>query len=130
MSTKLIVVEDDAASVMLLKRYLKRADWHPEVIHFEYGADAIDYFQNTNDSDAVLLLDLNLPDLHGTDILKTIRMQDALDSMSVVVLTTSNLEHERATCEDLGIDHFLEKPFSLKALVALMHTLDLQVNTN
>ncbi|MEL6308616.1 MAG: response regulator [Chloroflexota bacterium] len=122
MSKKLIVIEDDVASAMLLKRYLRRANWAPDVITFEYGSDASAYFVDEADSNAVVLLDLNLPDMHGIDVLKIIRQQ--FPRMHVVVLTTSNLDHERNACLELGVDYFLEKPFSFERLIALMEDLD------
>ena len=124
MSTKLVVLEDDVASVMLLKRYLKRAAWEPEFVHFEYGTDAVDYFKAETDSNAVFLMDLNLPDMHGTDVLKAVRGLPGYKEMPVVVLTTSNLEHEKKTCLELGVEHFLEKPYDFEDLIELVGSMD------
>lgn len=124
MSTKLIMVEDDLASVMLLKRYLKRATWNPELLHFEYGADALVFFESNQHLDMVMLLDLNLPDMSGIDILAQVRADSRYEMLPVVVLTTSNLEHERDACLELGVSHFLEKPFKFDVLIDLMRELD------
>ncbi len=124
MSTKLIVIEDDLASVTLLKRYLKRASWNPELHHFEYGSDAIEFFEGNEHLDMVLLLDLNLPDMGGLDILATIRDDSRYADLPVVILTTSNLYHEREEAVRLGVEHFLEKPFNFDLLISLMQKLN------
>ena len=124
MSTKLIVIEDDLASVALLKRYLKRASWNPEFHHFEYGSDALEFFNGNQHLDMVLLLDLNLPDMGGLDILATLRDDTRYAELPVVILTTSNLEHEREEAVRLGVEHFLEKPFNFNSLISLMQSLN------
>ncbi|MEO1288231.1 MAG: response regulator [Chloroflexota bacterium] len=78
------------------------------------------FFQTNLPQEAVVLLDLNLPDIHGVDILKVIRQQS--DDIPVVVLTTSNLEEEQEACHNLGISAFLEKPFNSDMLLSLMET--------
>ncbi|MEO1289022.1 MAG: response regulator [Chloroflexota bacterium] len=124
MSSKLYVIEDDSVTVMLLKRYIKRAEWDTEIIHFEYGTDAVAHMiEGANDA-GVLLLDLNLPDMHGVDILQVLRNSPKYAKLPVIVLTTSNLDHERQACLDLGVSHFLEKPFNFDLLVSYLRELD------
>ena len=124
MATKLIMIEDDIASVHLLKRYVKRADWDVELVHFEYGSDAVYYFEHNNHFDLVVLLDLNLPDMSGIDVLRIIRQDDRYKMTPVVVLTTSNLDEEREACFELGAKHFLEKPFNFDRLISMMIKLE------
>ena len=124
MGNKLIVIEDDVATVHLLRRYIQRAGWQPEFEHFEYGTDATAYLLDNLNADIVILLDLNLPDMSGIDILKVIRQQAIYATIPVIVLTTSNLEHERQACFALGVEHFLEKPFNLESVVDLIQTYD------
>lgn len=124
MSTKLIAIEDDVATIHLLRRYLKRADWKPELHHFEYGTDALAFFDSNQDDDLVVLLDLNLPDTSGIDVLRTLRQDDRYTNLDVVVLTTSNLQHEKDACLELGVKYFLEKPFNFQRLIALMQEMN------
>ena len=125
MSSKLIIIEDDLAIIHLLKRYMKRIDWHPELIHFEYGTDALAYFAENQCDNSVLLLDLNLPDMSGIDILEHLRQNPDYIDLPVIVLTTSNLDDERHDCLALGVDQFLEKPVHFEDLLLNLANLDL-----
>lgn len=125
MGHKLIVIEDDATIVHLLKRNLKRVKWTPELLHFEYGEDAMDFFNDGEDKEIIILLDLNLPDTTGIEILKNIRQMPDYNKTPVIVATTSNLEGERASCHDLGVKYYFEKPFKYEALISVLQMVDL-----
>lgn len=125
MSNKLIIIEDDPSVIHLLKRYMKRIDWQPELIHFEYGTDAIEHFNHNRSDDAVLLLDLNLPDMSGVDILEQVRQQDAHTNLPVIVTTTSNLNEDRLECLALGVNDFIEKPVRFDDLINRLAHLDI-----
>ena len=60
----------------------------------------------------LMVLDLNMPDMHGLDVLKFVRAQDSLRSLPVVVLTTRGDEASRRAALAAGATLFLTKPFS------------------
>lgn len=58
-----------------------------------------------------MVLDLDMPAVRGTEILRTMRLNPRFDDVQVVVLTTSTLESNRLACEALGVDAYLRKPW-------------------
>jgi two-component system, chemotaxis family, chemotaxis protein CheY len=76
----------------------------------------------------LVVLDLNMPDLHGLDVLKFVRNQSSFKNLPVVVLTTRGDEASRAAAIAAGATAFLTKPFSpaslardVRALLGLDH---------
>jgi len=70
----------------------------------------------------VLLLELELPDGHGFDLLRELRQSGALggDSMRVMVVTSMHQHAQLARSRTLGVDSYVTKPFSPRELVALL----------
>lgn len=64
----------------------------------------------------LLILDLNLPVISGTDVLKKIRANDA--EIPILILTATDHVTERVACLDAGADDYLTKPFSFSELSA------------
>ena len=60
----------------------------------------------------LVVLDLNMPDMHGIDVLKFVRAQAAFATLPVVVLTTRSDEGSRHAALAAGASLFLTKPFS------------------
>jgi CheY-like chemotaxis protein len=61
---------------------------------------------------AVVLLDLNLPELHGFEVLKWIRAHPVHAGLPVVVFTSSDLDEDRTRAQSTGATEFLRKPGS------------------
>jgi two-component system, chemotaxis family, chemotaxis protein CheY len=66
----------------------------------------------------LMILDLNMPDMHGLDVLRFVRAQETLKPMPVVVLTTRGDEASREAALGAGATRFLSKPFSPQVLAA------------
>jgi two-component system, chemotaxis family, chemotaxis protein CheY len=72
---------------------------------------------------ALVVLDLNMPDMHGLEVLKFLRAHQAFRDVPVIVLTTRGDEASRAAALAAGASLYLTKPFSPQALAA--HARDL-----
>lgn len=66
----------------------------------------------------LIVLDLNMPDMHGLDVLKFVRAQEAFRALPIVVLTTLRDESSRRAALDAGATLFLTKPFEPESLSA------------
>ncbi len=83
-----------------------------------HGQAAIDYLSGAGaygergeyPLPAVVLLDLNLPEVHGFEVLEWIRGQPAHSGLPVVVFTSSPREEDRVKARELGANEFLQKP--------------------
>ncbi len=114
----LLLVEDNEDDVFLMRRALKGARVMNPLYVVEDGQEALDYLAGNRkyaDRDqyplpSVVFLDLKLPLLSGHDVLAWIRRQKDLDSLVVIVLTSSNEASDLSRCYALGANSYLVKP--------------------
>ena len=114
----LLLVEDNEDDVFLMKRALKGAHVINPLFVAEDGQEALDYLAGAGkfaDRDsyplpAVVFLDLKLPFISGHDVLTWIRRQKDLDSLVVIVLTSSNEASDLSRCYALGANSYVVKP--------------------
>jgi CheY-like chemotaxis protein len=74
---------------------------------------------------ALILLDLNLPDMSGTDILTRIKADPGLKRTPVVVLTTTDDKLEIERCYDLGCNVYITKPVNYENFASAIRQLGL-----
>ena len=114
----LLLVEDNEDDVFLMKRALKGARVVNPLLVVEDGQQAVDYLGGAGkfaDREqyplpAVVFLDLKLPLLSGHDVLAWIRRQRELESVVVIVLTSSNEPSDLNRCYALGANSYVVKP--------------------
>jgi DNA-binding response OmpR family regulator len=110
MSTVLII-EDEKELVRVLKAYLERAGY--QVLMAERGNTGLALWREH--SPALVLLDLNLPEMDGIDIAKKIRQ---VDETPIIMVTARVDEVDRLVGLELGADDYITKPFSPREVVA------------
>ena len=114
----LLLVEDNEDDVFLMQRALKAARVVNPLFVVEDGQEAVDFLGGTGkfaDREryplpSVVFLDLKLPFLSGHDVLAWIRRQKELESLVVIVLTSSNEASDLSRCYSLGANSYLVKP--------------------
>ena len=113
----IIMVEDDEGHARLIEKNIRRAGVNNELIAFVNGASVLDYLLGPDGSGEVsarrqllVLLDLNLPDMAGVDVLTKIKNNTHLKRTPVVVLTTTDDSREIQNCYDLGANVYITKP--------------------
>jgi CheY-like chemotaxis protein len=111
------MVEDDEGHARLIEKNLRRAGVHNTIVPLADGASAITFLFGSDGSGLVnkgrpllILLDLNLPDMSGIDILKRLKENEHLRVLPVVVLTTTDDRSEIQHCYDLGCNVYITKP--------------------
>ena len=112
-AVKIVMVEDDHGHARLIEKNIRRANISNEIVHFDEGGAAIDYLFSEEvraNGPMLILLDLNLPDMSGTDILARVKGDDRLRRAPVVVLTTTDDKVEIQRCYDLGCNVYITKP--------------------
>ena len=72
----------------------------------------------------IVLLDLNMPKMNGREFLREFRADSALQSMPVIVLTTSNDERDKIEAYNLNVAGYLLKPVTFLNFVDVMGTLN------
>jgi two-component system, OmpR family, alkaline phosphatase synthesis response regulator PhoP len=112
MSNKIIlVVDDDAKIVELVKIYLKRDGY--SVITAYNGTDALKTAQQNKPD--LIVLDIMLPGIDGLEICRELRKAS---TVPIILLTARTTEEDRIKGLDLGADDYVTKPFSPKELAA------------
>ncbi len=126
----IIMIEDDDGHARLIERNIRRAGISNTVHHFTDGTSALEFIFNgeegpVRNGPAMVLLDLNLPDMSGTDILTRIKSVDKLKRTPVVVLTTTDDKVEIQRCYDLGCNVYITKPVNYEAFADAIRQLGL-----
>ena len=126
----IVMVEDDEGHARLIERNIRRAGISNEIKHFLDGTSALDYLFNhqdgpTKNGPALVLLDLNLPDMSGTDILARIKNEPRMKRTPVVVLTTTDDKVEIQRCYDLGCTVNITKPVNYESFADAIRQLGL-----
>ena len=113
----ILLVEDSPDDADLTIRAFSRHRFANKVLHVTNGHQALDFLFGRDDyssrGDAplpsVVLLDLNLPRLHGLDVLKAIRAAERTRNLPVVVLTSSNDRRDIVECYESGANSYVRK---------------------
>jgi DNA-binding response OmpR family regulator len=112
---RVLVVEDEQDIAGLIKHALERSgEGKVEIVA---SGDAALRAVTDNPPDLVIL-DLNLPVLSGTEVCRILRGRPATASIPIIMLTARTAESDRVTGLDLGADDYVTKPFSLRELAA------------
>ena len=111
----IVMIEDDAGHARLIELNIRRAGISNTIHHFSDGASALEFLFNDRNGPvlngpALVLLDLNLPDMSGIDVLARIKAEPSVKRMPVVVLTTTDDKIEIERCYDLGCNVYITKP--------------------
>jgi two-component system cell cycle response regulator DivK len=101
----LAVVEDNADNRLLLQAIL--GDQF-DLVEYDNGRDALAGLATQRPD--LVLLDISLPDMHGTEILKRIRESATLQSLPVIALTAHAMTGDREKFLEAGFDDYITKP--------------------
>ena len=124
----IIMIEDDEGHARLIEKNIRRAGVNNEIRHFLDGTSALDHLLVTDKCDhgpLLVLLDLNLPDMSGIDLLARIKQDDRTRRAPVVVLTTTDDQREIQRCYDLGCNVYITKPVEYETFAQAIRQLGL-----
>lgn len=108
---RVLVVEDDASVADSIIDVLTNANL--EAHHVDSGAACLAAMTTLQPD--IVLLDLGLPDMDGTDVCRTIRLSS---QTPIIVISARDAEIDRVVALEMGADDYVVKPFGMRELVA------------
>jgi DNA-binding response OmpR family regulator len=112
---RILIVEDEQDIAHLMKMTIERAgEFEAQVVGA--GDDALKAIASRPPD--LVLLDLNLPVVSGTDVCRILRGRAETKHLPIVMLTCRGTEDDRVSGLELGADDYITKPFSLRELSA------------
>lgn len=129
----IILIEDDPGHALLIEKNIRRAGIANHIAHFDNGTAALEYLGDgsvlrAEGGAALILLDLNLWDMNGVEILKRIRATPMLNLVPVIVLTTTEDRQEVERCYDLGCNVYITKPMEYSSFSDAIRRLGLFIS--
>lgn len=113
----IVMIEDDEGHARLIEKNIRRAGVNNDIIPFRNGTDALGFLlgedgtgEASSGRQLLILLDLNLPDMAGVDILERVKANLHTKRSPVIVLTTTDDSREIQRCYDLGANVYITKP--------------------
>lgn len=110
----ILLVEDDQDDVELMQDALRDNDIQFTMEVVRQGDKVIPHLKMCKNLPNVILLDLNLPKMHGREVLSRIKLSPDFKHIPIAILTTSSSQAEKEFCLSAGATHFLTKPSTVE----------------
>ncbi|OGO77887.1 MAG: hypothetical protein A2Y23_03990 [Clostridiales bacterium GWB2_37_7] len=114
----ILIVDDDPITLKILCAAIQTRGF--AVITATTGHDALLLLQKNEVS--ALILDLNLPDINGLEILKQVRNHPIINSIAVIIVTENDDKLEAILGLEIGADDYITKPFHQRELIARLNS--------
>jgi two-component system, chemotaxis family, response regulator Rcp1 len=127
--TRVLLVEDSIADSTLILEVLEDEKIAADVVVVRDGIEAMQYlkkegqFANATNRDLVIL-DLNLPRMDGREVLAEMKKTPGLETIPVVILTTSQSEEDIMASYRLRASCFVTKPIDLAQFITVVKSID------
>jgi CheY-like chemotaxis protein len=111
----IFVVDDDREDQQILHEYFEDAGLGTRVRYFDNGEQVIAFLEPLTDTStlpSLIVLDLNMPILNGTQTLRMLKRDARLKQIPVIILSTSENDEEKRKCLSYGAIDYLVKPMS------------------
>jgi CheY-like chemotaxis protein len=121
-----LLVEDNPGDIYLMQAAVREYGNDLRLWLVTDGLDALSFLRQESPylsapSPALIILDINLPGMHGTEVLAELRHFPAYQATPVVMFSTARRDLEGPHCLQLGANAYVEKPYDLEAFLAAVH---------
>jgi two-component system response regulator len=126
----ILLVDDDSGDRKLIKNSLSQQKLSNELLTAKTAEEALDYLSASKAGDSqcprpeLILLDLNMPGMGGKEFLRRIKADDDLDTIPVVILTTSDSDKDILESYKLHASGYVKKPVTLHGFQKVMRELE------
>ena len=113
---KILVVDDDKEDHLILQEYFSESGIQQNVMFVENGIKALEYLEQAEDNSLpkLIVLDLNMPLLNGSQTLLQLKQSSRLKNIPVIIYSTSESENEKRKCLGFGAIDYLVKPVTME----------------
>lgn len=120
---QIFLIEDDADDIELLEVSLKdnKVEYTMDVVM--EGDKVQEYLRNCERLPHIIVMDFNLPRVHGREIIKQIKSNDEFRNIPLIVLTTSTAKEDKEYSYKMGADSFITKPTTIQGFNATVGTI-------
>lgn len=116
MPKRVLAIEDNLSNMILISRVVEAEGY--ELIKAEDGIIALDLL--AKEKPDLILLDINIPGVHGLDLASRLKADDRLADVPLIATTANVLLGDRERCLEAGCDDYLPKPLDIRELRQMM----------
>ena len=116
MTKTVLAIEDNKTNMVLISRIVEAEGYN--LLKAEDGISALKLLEQENPD--IILLDINIPGIHGLDIARKIKQDDRLEHIPVIATTANVLVGDKERCLEAGCDDYLPKPLDIRSLREMM----------
>jgi CheY-like chemotaxis protein len=118
----ILLVDDNPDDIMIAKRAFEKSNIHNKIYVTHDGEEAIHFLRKKGKykdvpTTGLVILDLNMPKVDGFEVLETIKGDDQLKSIPIIVLTSSSRPEDIERAYKLGCNSFIVKPVRFEDFV-------------
>ena len=113
---RIILIEDDLDDVEILQDALVNNHVKFSMTVLKDGSAAIQFCTLAEFTPDIIIMDFNLPRVHGREVVKTIRSTPRFDATPILILSTSSSREDIAFAYNAGADKYLVKPTTLESI--------------
>ena len=120
----ILVVDDDKEDHMILSSYFEDANVLSNIMFVDNGKLALDFLEKASDEQhlpKLIVLDLNMPIMNGTQTLLHIKQSFRYKNIPVIIFSTSENETEKRKCLSLGAIDYIVKPITYNEGIAMVN---------
>ena len=118
-----LLIEDDMIEVMKLNRANSSLQLNHKITEANNGEEALKFLEQKDSLPDIILLDLNMPKINGTEFLKILKTDKRLKYIPTIILTTSNNQRDLLECYEIGIAGYILKPLKYEEYVSKIEIL-------
>lgn len=126
----ILLIEDDGDDIDLLREAFEMNNINCQINTVKEGDLAIPFLMDAHILPDIIVMDLNLPRMHGREILAHIKSSAELANIPLVVLTTSSLQEDVNFTFSMGINKYLTKPTTIEGFNSTVQAIVNIVNPN
>lgn len=120
-----LIIDDDEDDRFFMEQAFKADSPYTQVYLATGGQQALDLLGSTQPLPDVILLDLNMPNMNGFEVLKHLKQSAFYHPIPVVILTTSDADSDQEQARQLGATEFITKPATYAGLSTIANRLRL-----